>query len=105
MFLSNSPINTKIKCKDGYILEDGKIELLLKCISGNWEIQSNSTIYYPESCNAVCKPECVNGGRCIKPGVCRCNNDFIGKLCEVFKKDLICDRMPLPTKNSIITVK
>ena len=35
-------------------------------------------------CNllAICRVPCKNGGKCIKPDVCKCQSGFKGKYCE-----------------------
>lgn len=31
---------------------------------------------------ALCKRNCLNGGRCIAPGKCRCPLSYFGQRCE-----------------------
>lgn len=31
---------------------------------------------------AFCKKSCLNGGRCIEPGKCRCPLSYFGQRCE-----------------------
>ena len=36
----------------------------------------------------VCRPNCINGGKCRKNGRCRCPKRFTGPRCEVAKKSV-----------------
>ena len=35
---------------------------------------------------AVCHPPCLNGGRCIRPGICECTSGRSGDHCQNGKK-------------------
>ncbi|XP_033102325.1 SCO-spondin-like [Anneissia japonica] len=43
---------------------------------------------------AICEPECLNGGKCIEPGTCSCPVEYEGARCQD-KIEIIVD--PLPT--------
>jgi len=32
---------------------------------------------------AICRPPCVNGGECVRPGYCSCRNGFHGDRCQL----------------------
>nr|AUY55153.1 fibroblast growth factor receptor [Haliotis diversicolor] len=53
------------------------------CCPG-WTTSSSQS----QNCNqAICNPPCQNGGTCVRPNVCRCNDGAIGSRCNT----LVCN--------------
>ncbi|KAH3716928.1 uncharacterized protein LOC127855528 [Dreissena polymorpha] len=51
-----------------------------------WETKQRCANGYEHNGNyicdkPICSPRCLNGGRCIEPNKCRCNDDAIGPFC------------------------
>ena len=67
-------------CKPGFALPDGSTETLLVCEGGSWR-DRNGPAGIPD-CQAVCLPDCQNGGVCIRPGVCHCPPTWEGARCQ-----------------------
>ncbi|XP_055377167.1 uncharacterized protein LOC129609258 [Condylostylus longicornis] len=82
----------KVKCYDNYEFPDHRTELTLTCIYGRWVIQETAKWKIMPDCEAICSPPCQNGGNCIAPNVCKCNNNFLGKYCE--ETQSICKTRP-----------
>ena len=66
-------------CKPGFALPDGSTETLLVCEGGSWRDRNGPGI---PDCQAVCLPDCQNGGVCIRPGVCHCPATWEGARCQ-----------------------
>ncbi|KAG8186759.1 hypothetical protein JTE90_010656 [Oedothorax gibbosus] len=66
-------------CMSGYIFQDGFSELNIQCVkaTGRWA----PSIGFPD-CEAICSPECQNGGRCLGHNNCLCTREFRGSRCE-----------------------
>ncbi|KAH3794729.1 hypothetical protein DPMN_148267, partial [Dreissena polymorpha] len=61
-------------CKNGATCSNLLNAYLCKCIPG-WQ---------GKNCDqALCNPECQNGGTCVLPDVCNCPDRFCGKHCEI----------------------
>ncbi|XP_055690221.1 epidermal growth factor-like protein 7 isoform X2 [Lutzomyia longipalpis] len=74
--------------------------ILYNCCPGWERIHANSS-----GCNKpVCKMECKNGGKCVKPDTCSCRTGFTGTSCELdineCKEEKPCDQMCYNTEGS-----
>ena len=58
-----------------------KTSIQISCDQGSW-------LYPPEftnrriECYPQCSKECLNGGWCYRPGMCKCKAGFTGTNCE-----------------------
>lgn len=50
-------------------------DVMIKC---RFELSHYSFSFFA----AACFPECLNNGVCIKPGFCKCMDNYEGKLCD-----------------------
>jgi len=65
--------------------------LLYVCKSINLlKIAKIKPVISPLSSAAVCKKQCMNGGKCVSPNTCRCRAPFSGPQCEERKKLYWC---------------
>merc|ERR1719204_2457967 len=89
----------KAACKPGYALPDGSTETLLVCEGGAWR-DRNSAEGIPD-CQAVCLPDCQNGGVCIRPGVCHCQPAWEGARCQRSKGSPCLTSPPTPRNGRV----
>lgn len=55
------------------------MSVVLHCNEGSWVLQGQDET--PE-CVPQCWHECKNGGKCVAPNVCQCQEGYWGKYCE-----------------------
>ncbi|KAF2367676.1 EGF-like domain [Trinorchestia longiramus] len=69
-------------CEAGYLFRYGEPTIQVGCRSGEWVYPSSYAAHSSLVCVPVCMPPCENGGTCIAPGVCGCNENYSGELCQ-----------------------
>ncbi|XP_030749920.1 hemocytin [Sitophilus oryzae] len=87
----------KVECESNYQFPNGKNDLMLKCVGGQWKPVDESWEAVP-SCQPICLPECQNNGICIEPNQCQCPESFSGPQCQFENKP--CLNYPILPKNS-----
>ncbi|KAL4222951.1 Mucin-5B [Mactra antiquata] len=68
-------------CDAGYIFPGGLTSDKRECdqMFGEWFDPPGKDI---PDCVPNCDPKCANGGQCILPNTCTCQNGFMGKYCQ-----------------------
>ncbi|XP_063585787.1 multiple epidermal growth factor-like domains protein 10 [Penaeus indicus] len=69
----------RVECHEGYVLPSGTAsgEVAL-CKDGAWDLPDDFR------CRPSCgRPGCQNGGRCVAPNQCQCEDQFTGEHCQV----------------------
>lgn len=82
-------IKCDAKCEDGYEFPANITLISNRCwhATGVWRPKKN----FPD-CTPICEDECMNGGECIRPDVCKCPSEFRGDRCQFRKLDFLdCD--------------
>ncbi|XP_066977680.1 uncharacterized protein [Macrobrachium rosenbergii] len=79
----------KIECSKGYELITHETSLTVKCEGGVWQFPKGLQDVQSISCRPVCAKPCFNGGRCVRPGECRCPEGFTGPQCTKRYEDTV----------------
>ncbi|CAH0555066.1 unnamed protein product [Brassicogethes aeneus] len=88
--LPSMPVNARRKCSrtsctvtclNGHQFSDGSTVAQMECKNGNWIPSRGKWVSLPD-CQAICKPPCLNGGKCLSLNICQCSQDFRGPQCQ-----------------------
>ncbi|KAL7641971.1 UNVERIFIED_CONTAM: hypothetical protein RMT77_007845 [Armadillidium vulgare] len=108
-----SPMYATLKCSPGYAFEMDYQIFNLTCDNGKWTSHRrrppgsgfpNSLRTSVPSCLPICEPDCLNGGKCLRPNVCECPEDFNGINCRN-KIQMLCKQSPKANPHSSIKYK
>ena len=50
---------------------------------------------------AECDPQCLNGGICIRPNVCHCQNNWEGSHCQIERSKPCLNPPPIPRNSRL----
>lgn len=73
-----------LECDPGYhAAVPGAVSV--ECMGAAWTVQGQSSKEVHELCLATCAVPCQHEGKCVKPNVCECTQDYHGASCETRK--------------------
>ncbi|KAK7602195.1 hypothetical protein V9T40_009636 [Parthenolecanium corni] len=70
-----------VTCLAGRVFPDGSTSVEMICDDGQWKLSKSTWDTLPD-CQAVCTPQCLNGGKCIGKNNCMCPEEFRGPYCQ-----------------------
>ena len=79
---------------------------LFLCISqGLYPACLPSSHFVSSNISAICRPSCVNGGTCSKPGTCSCVKGYRGDQCQTRRFDYGTILLPIDNPSSLSSFK
>lgn len=75
--------DVQVTCLEGYEMSNGMTVLNMTCVEGMW--LSRQPTHYDDAfgCWPVCQNPCLNGGKCVGPNICDCEEFFQGEDCSM----------------------
>ncbi|XP_037786423.1 neurogenic locus notch homolog protein 1-like [Penaeus monodon] len=78
--------DTYIACYPGYVLCSGLGMMRIECNNSIWLTMEAPPRKASElTCSPYCRAFCENGGSCVAPGECQCQEGFAGERCQTRK--------------------
>ena len=66
------------RCNPGFWFKSMEVEVPMVCFK-NWNFPDRTD----SKCVPKCSTECQNGGFCIAPNICLCDEGYGGDFCEI----------------------
>lgn len=84
--LRSSEGDTYIACYPDYVLCSGLGMMRIECNNSIWLTMEAPPRKASElTCSPYCRAFCENGGSCVAPGECQCQEGFAGERCQTRK--------------------
>ncbi|XP_037775868.1 neurogenic locus notch homolog protein 1-like isoform X5 [Penaeus monodon] len=86
----------RVECHEGYVLPPGTVPGgVALCKDGAWDLPDDF------KCQPSCeRPGCQNGGRCVAPNQCQCEDQFTGERCQVRR----CEKLKVRAISANLTI-